>query len=198
MSSELAQGVSPAPAVAALRSAATALAAFLLALTLLGCGFRPLHQPQPDSLSEGLSGSPAPAVDRLAGVRVDPLPDRQGQQFHNLLIDRLNPLGQPSAPAYRLQVDLNQFIEKLALRRDETATRANLILRSSFTLRAAGDDSVLYSGRAVSINSYNILDQQYPTDVARADALERGLRELSDDITLRLSIYFRTVEESAL
>jgi hypothetical protein len=49
-------------------------------------------------------------------------------------------------------------------------------------------------GRVSAINSYNILDDPYPTDVAAEDALRRGLRELSQDIKLRLAVYFQTAE----
>lgn len=163
-----------------------ALLCLLSALILSSCGFRPLYTP-----SEADAARP---VDRLAAVRIEPLPDRAGQQLHNLLRDRLNPRGQPVRPAYRLEIQLARTTEKVGIRKDETATRANLILNSAFVLRAMADDRVLYSGRVSSINSYNILDSQYPTDIARADALERGLRELSEDIKLHLAIYFSTAE----
>lgn len=138
------------------------------------------------------------AVDQLATVRIEPLKDRAGQELHNFLRDELNPDGQPVKPDYRLQVELSQRIEKLAFQKDETATRANIILNSDFILRAADDDRVLYAGRVSSINSYNILDDQYPTDVAKADALRRGLRELSQSIKLRLGVYFSTAEAQDL
>ena len=77
---------------------------------------------------------------------------------------------------------------------DETATRTNIIVKTAFVLRAAEDNRVLYAGRASSINSYNILDEQYPTNVSAADALRRGLREISQDIKLRLAVYFQTAD----
>ena len=103
---------------------------------------------------------------------------------------QLNPGGQPARPVYVLDVRLTLHTEKVGIRKDETATRANLFLDSRFTLRAAADNRVLYEDQVSSINSYNILDQPYPTDVAEADALSRGLRELSEDIKLRLAGYF--------
>lgn len=152
-----------------------------------GCGFRPVYAPPagPDE---------TPATDQLAAVRIEPLRNRAGQQLHNFLRDDLNPKGQPLQPAYKLQVELSKRVEELAFRQDETATRANIILNSSFVLRAASDGRVLYSGRVSAINSYNILDDPYPTDVAAEDALRRGLRELSQDIKLRLAVYFQTPE----
>ncbi|HEX9771801.1 MAG TPA: LPS assembly lipoprotein LptE [Kiloniellales bacterium] len=133
-------------------------------------------------------------MDQLAAVRIEPLKDRAGQQLHNFLRDELNPDGQPINPDYKLEIELTERTEKLAFRQDETATRANIILNSAFVLRAAEDDRVLYQGRVSSINSYNILDEQYATDISRADAIARGLRELSQSIKLRLAVYFSTAQ----
>ena len=155
-------------------------------LSVAGCGFRPVYAPA--------ESGEAIAADQLAAVRIEPLRDRAGQQLHNFLRDELNPEGQPIDPDYKLRVELSQHVEELAFRQDETATRANIVIKTAFVLRAADDDRVLYSGRASSIHSYNILDEQYPTDVSAADALRRGLRELSQDIKLRLAVYFQTAE----
>jgi LPS-assembly lipoprotein len=162
------------------RLAAAGACAFLLALP--GCGFQPLY---------GVSGSgQSSTTDDLAAVRVLPLSDRIGQQFHNLLIDRLNPKGQSRRPDYALEVKLTKTINKVAIRKDETASRANMILRASFILRDQATTEALLRGDLRSINSYNILDSQFPTYVSEADSVERGLRELSDDLRVRLAVYF--------
>ena len=174
----------------AARRRLAAAAVFVLLAALAGCGFRPLYAPAGP-------GATAPVVE-MAAVRINPLPDRAGQQLHNLLRDQLNPSGQPLNPTYVLNLRLTQITEKVGIRKDETATRANLILRTSFVLRSAADDTVLYRGAVSSINSYNILDGQYPTNVAEANALERGLRELSDDIKLHLAVYFASADSQDL
>ncbi len=178
------------PTLAVARRRLSAAALFVLLAALAGCGFRPLYAPAGP-------GATAP-VDEMAAVRINPLPDRAGQQLHNLLRDQLNPGGQPLDPTYVLDLRLNRKTEKVGIRRDETATRANLTLNASFVLRSAADDTVLYRGAVSSINSYNILDGQYPTNVAEADALERGLRELSDDIKLHLAVYFASADSQDL
>lgn len=158
--------------------------ACVLLLGLSGCGFQPLYGPAETGQSS--------TTDDLAAVRVVPLKDRIGQQFHNLMIDRLNPKGQSSRPDYALYVKLTKTINKVAIRKDETASRANLILRASFILRDQETTEALLRGDLRSINSYNILDSQFPTYVSEADATERGLRELSDDLRVRLAVYFST------
>lgn len=135
----------------------------------------------------------------LAAVRIAPLPDRIGQQMHNFLRDRLNPSGQPRDPAYVLSVSLSEAIEELGVRKDETATRANLTVFATYQLNDAASGKELLKGRNSSINSYNILDNQFATIFSERDARERGLRELSDAISTRLGIFFaRTGGQAAL
>ena len=129
---------------------------------------------------------------------MQPIQGRVGQKFHNLLRDRLNPAGQPERPAYLLEVTLTREKKGLGVRKDETATRANLTVRARFKLRSAEDRKLLLDGRARSVNSFNILDAFYATTVAEGDALRRGLRALADDIGLRLSVYFANPKTAGL
>ena len=159
------------------------------AIALSGCGFKPLY-----GRSEGQALSP---VDHMAAIQIAPLADRIGQQMHNLLRDRLNPYGQPRDPAYRLDVVIDEARQELGIRKDETATRANLILSASFTLHELESDQVLLEGRTSSVNSFNILANQFATDFSESNARERALRELSDNIRVRLGIYFSTDRKNA-
>ncbi len=160
-----------------------------VAVALSACGFKPLY-----GRSETQALSP---VDHMAAIRIAPLADRIGQQIHNLLRDRLNPYGQPRDPAYRLNVVINEVRQELGIRKDETATRANLILSASFTLREFESDRVLLQGRTSSVNSFNILANQFSTDFSESNARERALREISDNIRVRLGIYFSADRKSA-
>lgn len=150
-------------------------------LAVAGCGFKPLYGSGPDD--ETVAGD-------LAGVRVEPLRNRVGQQMHNLLRDRLNPRGQPTAPNYSLQVELTETLVELGVRRDETATRANLKMDAEFFLRPVGAQSTLLTGRSSSTTSYDILSNPFATTVSEGDARERALSQVADDIRTRLALYF--------
>lgn len=164
------------------RRAALICALVVLALVGAGCGFQPLY---------GTGGGRAVNTqEQLAAVRILPLPDRVGQQMHNLLRDRLNPEGQPGRPDYLLEVRISESLEELGIRKDETATRANLTVVADFTLRDARTSQNLFKGRSRSINSYNILESQFATLFSESDARTRGLREISDEIRNRLAVYF--------
>ena len=153
-----------------------------LGLLVAACGFRPLYGTPP-------SKELAPG-DQLAQIQIEPLENRVGQQLHNLMRDRLNPAGPPGKPKYDLSLSLTSLTEATGIRVDETATRANLILRATYRLFDHETELILVQGRSQSFNSYNILDAFYATTVSEADALERGLREIADEVALRLAIYF--------
>ena len=166
----------------------------LLAFAAAACGFRPLHGPPP---SAAPGAKQLTTAEQLARIRILPLENREGQRLHNLLRDRLNPAGQPRKPAYTLALTLISTIQRLGIRKDETATRANLVLSASYVLRVAGSTAVVTGGSLRSINSYNILDAFFATTIAEADALKRGLRVIADDIALRLAVHFAAAPDAA-
>ena len=155
--------------------------ALVCGLALSGCGFRPLY-------GEDEAGSST--FDSLETIQIAALSDRTGQQLHNLLRDRINPRGQPRSPEYVLRISLSETTENLAIAQDETATRANLRLSANFTLTELESNEVVMRGNSRSANSYNIVDSQYATFVSQNDARDRALRELSEDIRLRLATHF--------
>lgn len=153
-----------------------------IALVLSACGFRPLYGGADDR-----SASP---VDHMAAIRISPLPDRIGQQMHNLLRDRLNPIGQPREPAYLLDIRLSESRRELGIRKDETATRAELNVSADFALSSTQTHDKLVQGSVSSVSSFNILTSPFATEFSEADARTRALRELADSIRTRLGIYF--------
>ncbi len=173
------------------RTRGPAGAAFLvgMALALSACGFTPLYG--------GADSQAMSPVDHMAAIRISPLPDRIGQQMHNLLRDRLNPIGQPRAPLYALQLRLSESRKQLGIRKDETATRANLNLSAQFSLKSVQAGTVLYRGSVNSASSFNILTSPFATGFSEADARARALRELADSIRIRLGIYFSAAQGGA-
>ncbi len=163
------------------RAAILGSLALVFGLALNGCGFRPLY---------GEDDEGSTTFEDLETVQIAAVGGRTGQQLHNLLRDRINPRGQPNRPEYVLKISLSEQTEVLAIQQDEIATRANLRLSARFTLTKLKDNAVVFRGLSNSINSYNIVDSQYATYVSGNDARERALRELSEDIRLRLATYF--------
>lgn len=144
------------------------------------CGFEPLHGRQ----QSGESASSA-----LRQISVPPIPERLGQLLRIELTNRLSPNGPPRVPAYVLDVSIVESKQNLAVRKDATATRANLIVTATFSLRDVQTDENLLDGTVRSINSYNILDADFATLSAEADARRRATRDLATEIRSRLGIF---------
>ncbi len=87
-------------------------------------------------------------------------------------------------------MDLKVKRRDLGIRKDETATRSNLILDATFRIRDVETGKQLFRGRAISANSFNILESRFATISSRADAVRRAARALADNIHTRLGIYF--------
>ena len=150
--------------------------------TTSACGFSPLYGQT--------SASAAPVVnDSFRQIIIRPLPDRQGQKLRQVLREQLQPRGMAQAPAYDLEVQLANRIEEIGVRRDATSSRANYILTANFYLNHGAER--LVADRVQAIVSYNILDEQYATVASQADAENRAIRRVGEEIRTRLAIYFR-------
>lgn len=162
--------------------AALAAALVAAACALAGCGFSPLY---------GAHGAAATSDvgDALTNVMIRPLPDRQGQKLRQVLREQLQPRGAADAPRYDLDVQLASRVEEIGVRRDATSSRANYILTATFTLNEGA--SRVYGDRVQAIVSYNILDEQYATVASQADAENRAIRRVGEEIRTRLAVYFR-------
>lgn len=156
-------------------------AAGVLLAALAGCGFSPLYGER--------SVSAAPSVNEaLTQVVIRPLPDRQGQKLRQVLREQLQPRGVAERPTFDLDVQLNTRIEEIGVRLDATSSRANYILTATFSLNQ-GSERVM-GDRVQAIVSYNILDEQYATVASQADAENRAIRRVGEEIKTRLAVYF--------
>jgi LPS-assembly lipoprotein len=177
---------------------AAVLRSLVLAASLAatGCGFQPLY-------GDRSQGSPA----ALSEVAIARIKDRAGQVLRNHLLDKMNPRGAPADAKYVLTVALTESIERIALRNDGTATRANLRVVATYLLyqtapaRDPGrpDSSVVFRATSVSTGSYNVLLNDFATLNSENDARRRILLELSEEIKNRVAIFLsrqlRPVEE---
>lgn len=151
------------------------------ALSLAGCGFRPLYAvgTTPDGMSS-----------YFGQVYVDPIPGRQGVHLRNQLLDAMTPDGTPTNAAYNLNVQLSDTKEGLAIQENTQITRYNYTLTAKYELRDAVSNEVLDKGTARAIAAYNVVDSQFGTQAAERDAQERAAREVGEDIRLRIGLYF--------
>ena len=154
--------------------------AVLAPLLATACGFRPLY---------GDIGTGRDTATVLAEVAVEIIADRTGQQLRNELLDRLNPRGRPANPVYRLRVTLQESTQRLAIRRDDTATLASLTLTAGFELISLSQSEAVLSGNVRSVNSFDISEEEFATVSAERDARTRAATDLADGITARIAVF---------
>ena len=164
-------------AVRASRRYAFAVAGAAL-MVIAGCGFQPVHGERSAASSAG-----------LANFDIALIADRTGQMMRNELLQQMQPRGAVASPRFVLGVKLTESRTDLAIRKDNVATRANLKLIAQFSVVSRSGGSLLFSGQARSVNSYNILTSDFATLSARADARSRAVRQLALDIKERLAVW---------
>jgi LPS-assembly lipoprotein len=145
-------------------------------LMLAGCGFEPLYG------EHGRAFDPV-----LASVYVERIPEREGQLLAIALRDSFNPTGQRVEAKYRLSISLTTTRVENAIRLDATASRLQLQTSANWTL--ASTEGVLHGGVSRAITSFDIVDNEYANLVAEQDARARLVREISEEIRLRVRTF---------
>lgn len=159
----------------------------LVCLLLAGCGFQPLYG---DKAS-------VETTTEMASIKIAPINERVGQLLRNHLLDNINPRGEPSQVRYRLDVIVAESKSELAVRKSELATRSNMVLTAQYKLVDAKTGANILGRTSTVTASYNLLTNEFATLAAEADARERGTKELSDDITRQLALFFRSQNKAA-
>jgi len=157
---------------------APALAVALLG-TLGGCGLQPLY-------SGGRSGAAAQA---LAGVRVDPITGKQGWLMRNALNDRLATMGGGGGEQrYTLKVQLDDRIEGLGVRADDTVTRERRTLRARYQLVDSASGATLLDETTGWDAGIDVTSSEYATVAAEDSALERLTEIIAARILARVAL----------
>lgn len=166
----------------AIRRIALAFVLLSATLSVASCGYRPLYGELDD---KGTS-----VVNDMAAVQIRPIRNRNGQILHNELLDRLNPQGAPANADYLLEATLREQRIWTAIRKDDTATRANLQMNCDYNLRDAKTGEVILRSRSFAAISFNVQSSEYATIMSENDARRRGAVLIADDIKLRLAAHF--------
>lgn len=159
-----------------MRRIAALLALAALPMLLSGCGLRPIY-------AGGANGAAAKA---LAGVQVEPIEGKAGWLMQNALKDRLVAMGQ-GAPRYSLRVKLDDRIEGLGVRADDSVTRERRTLRARFQLVDMADSNVIVDETASWDAGIDVASSEYATVAAENSALERLTQIVADRVLSRVS-----------
>ena len=145
---------------------------------LPGCALHPLY-------AGGGSGAVATTLQQ---VSVAPIEGRNGWLVYNKLKERLAAAG-TSAPAYRLEVKLDDSIIGLGIRGDRAVTRERRTLRARYQLVRASSGQVVLDATAGSDAGIDVVSSEYATVAAEQTAAERLADDVADQIVARLALY---------
>jgi|AntRauTorcE11897_2_1112592.scaffolds.fasta_scaffold03913_3 hypothetical protein len=162
--------------------------ASLLVIGLTACGFKPLYTTASGNTAAG-------AAEQLPfdQISISHMANREGQYLRNRLIDTIYIKGRPVSPRYKLHISqLSEEIIKLGIRKDASATRAQMRISAQMTLTDTTGEThrVVLRRNLETTNSFNILSSQYTTQVTEQYARERTLDEMSRKTVRQLALYF--------
>ncbi len=156
------------------------LAVLIAGPSIAACGFSPVYH----------QNSQSKAREYLSLIEVAPISGKRGLQLRNRLEEKMSPTGSEEAPLYRLSVSLSSSTEAVLIQLDNTATRQNLKMNATFTLSNISTGANIFTGTAVSIGSYNVVDSEFATIAAEDNAAERTAREIGEEILDLLLVHF--------
>ncbi|HZV57290.1 MAG TPA: LPS assembly lipoprotein LptE [Sphingobium sp.] len=159
-----------------MRAGPAALLLLALPVALAGCGLRPIYA----------GGAQGAAAQALAGVQVEPIEGKAGWLMENALRDRLATMGQGD-PRYSLRVKLDDRIEGLGVRADDSVTRERRTLRARFQLVDMGSDETLLDETASWDAGIDVASSDYATVAAEDSALERLTQIVADRVLSRVA-----------
>ena len=155
----------------------------LAGLGLAACGLAPVY-------SGG--GRSVPAV-LMSQVEVAAIPDRSGFLVRQALIDRFGKT--VDAPAYRLEVELDDQILAFGVRGDNSAARERRTLRARYRLVDITTNAVLVDATAGSDAGIDRVSSNYAVVAAETTALERLSIEIAQQITARIAQYAHAAKQ---
>ncbi len=151
------------------------------ALSLAGCGFHPLYTER--------AGPHTEVRQALASVYVGTIQDRMGQQMRNMMVERLTPDGEPSAPRYRLNITLTRVMGGINFQKNATASGGEMTLSAQWYLNDNKTGRLIRSGALSSTDSVNYLGPRYASVSAERDAESRLLTDMADMITDQVAVF---------
>lgn len=173
------------------------ICAALLCVAVAACGFRPLYQ-NTDTLSGDGSRFDLIEIAEIKGIEsnvstnamniVNNTNSVNAFNLRNALIDRFYHNGYPQNPLYVLQIATQETRRDIVIERDDTKSRAQIVILAHYKLLDKGTRAVVDQGSIRSSSSYNILLSEYTTSVTREHARDMTLRDLADKITLRMAV----------
>ncbi len=160
---------------------------FILSLFMLyvsACGFKPMYKQTPYN---DLSNKTAKIV--ITPVKV--FDGAYGIELRNSLMNKLTPLGKPENPEYILDITLSEpNIIDYTIKTDGTASSYLVKMNAKYVLKKKNSFNVLMEQTVNKETSYNILKNQFSTEMLKNNAIKLAIEEISQQIYYSIITYF--------
>lgn len=144
------------------------LVGLLFACMLSSCGFQPIYSDR--------------NVSKAASIHIAQIPNRQGQDLRNRLLERINPAGEPRNARYTMQVALSRGHQPLGINTQDRARRGAVFANATVTLKD-GQGRTIYNTNFSESVPYETTDTQgYEVSLVPDGAFQRALDLLADKI----------------
>ena len=160
------------------------LAAVAPALSACGNGgFKPLYATN----SYGVNVS-----DKLAQVKVAPIPGRVGQRIRNELIYETTGGGRTQKANYRLEVAVRETVSTTIVQRTGESKSHVYNLDASFRLIRIADNTVVLQGKSYGRAGFERFESIFSNVRARKDAEDRAAQTVGTELKTRLASFLAT------
>jgi LPS-assembly lipoprotein len=149
------------------------IASFSL-LLLAACGFQPMY-------------APAGGGNAIGPVQIGEIPGRAGHTLRTEL-SRILAVENDGTPPMQLEVTLVENVAQLGIRRDESATRAELRLTANYVLTPATGQGRVMRGSVVSTANYDIPTAAFGEIAAQDDARDRAAETMAQRFRSELAL----------
>ena len=145
-----------------------------LTLLVAACGFQPMY-------------APAGGGNAIGPVQIAEIEGKTGHVLRTELT-RILAVENDGSPPMNLEITLTEQVTPLGLRRDESATRAELRLTANYILTPAQSDGRVMRGSVSSVVNYDIPTGAFGEIAAQDDARERAAETMAQRFRAGLAL----------
>ena len=156
----------------------------IICIFLCSCGFKPLYK----------KTSYNNLVDQTSEIAIAPVKNfdgARGVDLRNNLLNKLTPDGKPDNPKYQLNINLSQpQISDYTIKNDGLASSYLIKMNATYDLTDIKTHNVVLKKTANSEISYNILKDQFSTEMLKNNAIKLAINDIAEQIYFSIIIYF--------
>jgi LPS-assembly lipoprotein len=160
------------------------LCAVLLAPALAACGsqagFRPLYGP---------TASGVGVQERMAQIKVAPIPSRVGQRIRNELIFQNTGGGRAPEPVYTLEIAIKESVTSALVQTTGESLSQVYAITASFRLIKNSDKQVVMRGESTARAGFERFQSIYSNVRAREDAENRVANTIAEEMKGRIAAF---------